>query len=181
MTPSTTQIMASKRKLARTAGGFSLLLAAGIWFASRPQDLAGNVFIPNPYWIRIFGFLVIAFAGAMLFFATKKMTDSAPALIVSLAGFVDNMGGLGLGLIPWSDVAGLQAVTVMKQQFIAVQLRNSNDFMGRQTNPFKRQLMQTNLSSYGSPFILSASALECTYPELQELLSSHLAAYRATA
>jgi hypothetical protein len=112
----------------------------------------------------------VIFFGVLGFFLAKKLNDPAPGIVVTAEGFTDNSSGL-TGTVRWADVTGLEELTLMGQKLL-VKLRNPADYIAKQSNPFKRQLMQTNLKSYGSPITISANALECTYDELKALLAS---------
>lgn len=180
MLPSTsTSIALSKRKLTYSLAISLVFIAAGLWFILRPDDLAGNVFIPDPRWIRAFGCLALTFFGIIAFFLLKKMRDPAPGLVITAEGFSDNSSGLVAGQVPWADVTGIRELELMGQKMVLVVLRDPAAYINQQTNPFKRQLMKTNLNSYGSPINISANALECSYPELLNIFTSQLRAYQA--
>ena len=172
-------IALSKRKLTLSLIGSLAFMAIGLWFCLRPDDWLGNPFLHTPGWIRAFGLLALLFFGILAFFVLKKMRDPNPGLVVTAEGLVDNAGGLVGGLIPWADVAGIRELELMGQKMVMVMLHNPETYISRQTNPFKRQLMNTNFKSYGSPINISANALDYSYSELLALLTTRLTAYRA--
>ncbi|MBF9219639.1 STM3941 family protein [Hymenobacter ruricola] len=173
-------IALSKRKLTYSLLGAFVFMALGLWFSLRPTDWLGNPFLHTPGWIRAFGLLALTFFGILAFFVLKKMRDPNPGLVVTAEGLVDNASGLVGGLIPWADVAGIRELELMGQKMVMVMLRDPEAYISRQPNPFKRQLMNTNFKSYGSPINISANALEYSYPELLALLTTRLTAYRAS-
>jgi hypothetical protein len=168
-------IALSKRKLTYSLIGALVLMALGLWFSLRPTDWLGNPFLHTPGWIRAFSVLALLFFGILTFFVLQKMRDSHPGLVVTAEGIVDNSSGLVSGLIPWTDVAGIRELELMGQKMVMVMLRDPEAYISRQPNPFKRQLMNTNFKSYGSPINISANALEYSYPELLQLLTTRLA------
>lgn len=176
---STVTIALSKRKLTYSLLGSLAFMPFGLWFCLRPTDWLDNPFLPTTDWIRALGLLVLLFFGILAFFVLKKMRDPNPGLVVTAEGLIDNAGGLVSGLIPWSDIAGIRELKVMRQKMVMVMLQNPEAYISRQPNLFKRQLMNTNLKSYGSPIPLSANALDYSYPELLALLTTRLTAYHA--
>ena len=172
-TPTVT-IAHSKRKLTYYAAGALGFVALGFYMALRPETMIPNGLVDDPALVRGVGAMAVLFFGAMGFVIVKKLRDPAPGLMLTPEGFVDNSGGLVTGSIAWADVTGLRELEIMRQKMLVVVLRDPTSYLAQQNNPFKRQLMKTNLSSYGSPIIISANALECTYPELVELFKARL-------
>lgn len=173
--------MLSKRKLGWFLAGALVFVGLGLLMASSPVTFIDNPFLHDPAKIRLFGILAAVFFGVLGFFLFKKLGDSAPGLVATPEGFTDNSSGLAAGPIHWADVAALQELKIMGQPFVLVRLHDPNKYIEQQTNRFKRQLMQTNLTSYGSPIFISANTLQCTPPELYALLTARLTAYRARA
>ena len=160
--------------------GSLLFDAMGIWFISSPETFRDNPFLHDPAWIRALGMLTVVFFGVIGFFLVKKLGDSTPGLTATAEGFTDNSSALA-GTIRWADVLAVEDLNVMGQKLLLVKLRNPEDYIARQPNSFKRQLMRTNLSSYGSPVTISANALQCTYAELKTLIVAHLQGHHARA
>ncbi|MBO2009919.1 STM3941 family protein [Hymenobacter negativus] len=178
---STTEIALSKQKLTLLLGGSLLLAGAAAWMAATPETFIENPFLHDPAKIRMFGILGSIFFAVLGFFLVKKLGDKRPGLLVAADGFTDNSSGLAAGEVLWADVAALEEMQMAGQKFVLVKLRDPNKYIEQHTNRFKKQLLQTNLKSYGSPIFISANTLQCSHAELTTLLTARLAAHRAAS
>lgn len=175
----TTEIALSKQKLTLLFGGALLLAGAAAWMAASPHMFIGNPFLRDPAYIRMFGILGTVFFAVLGFFLARKLGDQRPGLLTTTEGFTDNSSGLAVGAVLWADVLALEEVQMAGQKFVLVKLRDPNKYIEQHTNRFKKQLLQTNLKSYGSPIFISANTLQCSHAELATLLATRLAAHRA--
>jgi len=57
-----------------------------------------------------------------------------------------------------------------KQQFVAISLRNPEEYIARETNAFKRKAMSIGLQHSNSPVNISANGLKINYDDLLQLL-----------
>jgi len=178
-TPSTT-IALSKRKLTLLALGCLVLIIGGAFLAASPATFRDNPFVRDERFVRLVGVAGVVLFGLFGFYIGQKLLDSAPGLVVGPEGFVDNSSGLAAGLLPWAEVTGVDELALLGQRFVVVRLRDPAAFIARQPNAFKRRMLATNLSSYGSPIFLSANTLQCTHAELKALLAAGLAGARAS-
>ncbi len=174
----TTTIALSKRKLLLLALGCLILVVGGAFLAVSPATFRDNPFVRDERFVRLVGVAGIVLFGLFGFYIGRKLLDSAPGLVVGPEGFVDNSSGLAAGLLPWTEVTGVDELSLMGQRFVVVHLRDPAAFIARQPNAFKRRMLATNLSSYGSPVFLSANTLQCTHAELKALLTAGLAGAR---
>lgn len=106
----------------------------------------------------------------------KKLADHKPGLIISNEGITDNSSGVSAGFIPWTDVVAIDETQVYNQKFINVIVKNPQDYIDRESNAFKRKMMQVNHKSYRTLIGISANALQYDYAELKSLLEARLAA-----
>jgi len=177
--PASTTIALSKRKLTLLALGCLAFVAIGAFLVASPATFRDNPFVRDERFVRALGVASVVLFGLFGFYIGQKLLDTTPGLVVGPEGFVDNSSGLAAGLLPWAEVAGVDELALLGQRFVVVHLRDPAAFIARQPNAFKRRLLATNLSSYGSPVFLSANTLQCTHAELKALLAAGLAGARA--
>lgn len=177
MTQTTTsvEIPLSKKKIILVLIGSLAFVAAGIWFMVKPTTfsdsgpLRGSTVV-----VTIVGAAAVLFFGLCAVYAIRKLPDNKPGLTMDESGITDNSGGVSAGLVLWADINGLSVVTVQKQKFILLHVKNPNDYIERQTGIIKRKMMQMNFKMYGSPLTISANGLKITFDELHRLIAERI-------
>ena len=175
-TANTTEIPLDKKRLRLYLGGCLLFVAAGVWFVTRPADLADNPFIRDPRFVQALGAACVALFGLFGFLVVKQLRSTAPGLVLTPEGFTDNSSGTAAGFVAWADVLAIRESDIMGQKILAIVLRDPAAFIARQPSALKRRVMTSNLGSFSSPVQLSAGALLCTHEALKAELQTRLAA-----
>jgi hypothetical protein len=167
------EIAHSKKKLLKMLLFSLIFLLAGLWMIiTNPQT--SNAFFNNPVikGLASYGSLVMGLL--VSYFATRKLMDKSPGLVIDAQGILDNTSAFKFGLIPWADITGTYEQTVQagmsKQQFVAITVADPEKYIQQQTNPLKRKVLSMNASSYGSPMHISTNGLQIDHARLIELL-----------
>lgn len=175
------EIALSKTKISKFLIFSILFLALGLWMIiSNPQT--SNSLFNNPI-VKGFASYGSALMGLIgIYFFTGKLFDKKPGLIVDEMGIVDNTSIFKFGLIPWKDISAIyersiQVSIASKQSFITIGLKNPEDYISRETNSIKRNLMKANTNSYGSPIHISTNGLKIKPNELFRILNETFEKY----
>ena len=167
------EIPLSKKKLIFLLVGSLVFVAAGIWFLVNPPNINNPVF-GNPRFILIISIAAILFFGLMGFFIARKLPENKPGLIIDQEGLIDNSSALSPGQIPWSDIVNISVIEISRQKLILLDVKNPQDYIDRQSNGFKKKLMQINHNSYGTPISISANSLQIEFNELFGILENYV-------
>jgi len=109
----------------------SVFVAGGALIVLRESGLAAYL---------IGGASIVFFgAGAVLF--AFQLIDRRPRLILDDEGLYDRT--LGVGAIPWRDIAGAQLLSVRGHAFVCLQLRNPEHWLAK-LPPRRRRLVALN-------------------------------------
>ena len=86
----------------------------------------------------------------------------------------DNSSGVAAGQILWSDIENITVKEIHRQKFILLEVNNPYYYLDKQTNIFKRKMMQMNMKMYGTPLSLTNNGLQIKFDELFNILNDHL-------
>jgi hypothetical protein len=163
------EIQLSKTKLLLLLLGSLTFVALGLWLVIAPPTNHHYIRY-SPTTILIVGYASIIFFGLCALIAVRKLADNRPGLIIDALGLSDNSSGVSGGQIPWTDILNISVIEIQKQKIIMLEVNNPQDYIGRQTNGFKRKLMKINLNKFGSPLSISSNALKISFADLHKLL-----------
>ncbi|WP_342333115.1 STM3941 family protein [Pedobacter sp. FW305-3-2-15-E-R2A2] len=124
----------------------------------------------RPLFGFVMGIPIILFFGFSAFYQVKKILDRKPGLLVNDEGIFDNSGGISIGFIPWVDIVKIQKLSIGKQTFINVEVKNPLSYIDRQENILKRCWMKIHYKLYGSVIGITTNRLKCSQNELLRLL-----------
>ncbi|TFF38862.1 STM3941 family protein [Mucilaginibacter psychrotolerans] len=168
------EIPLNKSKIALMSIGSLAFVAAGVWFIIHPTiRLFGNK--PNPILGYGLGIAAIAFFGFCAFYLIKKLFDTRPGLIVSEEGITDNCSSYTFGLIPWTDIAGIDVIEIGRQKLIMIPVHNPAEYMNRQSNAIMKKMAAINYRQYQTPVSITANTLQYELEDLYTLLKGKLA------
>ncbi|MCS3797534.1 STM3941 family protein [Niastella sp. OAS944] len=171
------EIPLSKTKLTKLLFFSILFLAGGAWMIiANPQvsnPIFNNAFVKA---LAAYGSLIMGVFG--IYFFSKKLFDKKPGLIINEQGIYDNSSAFRFGLVPWSDILQVYERTVQKQHFVTIGLVDPEKYISRETNIFKKKLLQVNLKSYGSPIHISTNGLKTNHKDLLNLINSCFEKYK---
>lgn len=76
------------------------------------------------------------------FYFVYRLTSSKPILIISEEGIVDRSSLVGVGLIRWQEIIGVEPFFVGSQLFITVRTTDPEAVVARQRSPIKRWILR---------------------------------------
>lgn len=162
----------SKTKIVLIAFGAMVFVALGNWLII---IAGGNPRFSSDF-ITVVGVVAVAFFGLVFLFASKKLLDKSPGLVINSDGIVDNSSGVAAGLIPWKEITKLSVTTVQSQRFLTVHVHNPESYLDR-GNWLKRIANKANYKLYGSPVQISANGLKTNFDELLEIIEQQFKKY----
>jgi hypothetical protein len=164
------EIQLSKVKLLLMLVGSLTFVSLGLWLViSQPTIHRAFLTVSSTELLTV-GYAGIIFFGLCALFIIHKLTDNRPGLIIDDLGLSDNSSGIACGQIPWTDILNISVIDIQRQKIIMLEVNNPQDYIGRQTNGFKRKLMKINLNKFGSPISISSNALKISFADLHKLL-----------
>ena len=177
-----TIIYFSKIKLIKLVLISAIAAGSGLWFLiAQPQIYAyllNDVFVKNTLGvlctaIGLFGFISF----------TVKIFTKNPAIVIAENGLRDNTSVIAIGFVPWSAMASITAKEIQvsafsKQKFISITVKNPDEFLQKQRNPFARKMMQLNNKHYQSLISISCNGVQNSFDEVYQTITSFFDAYQ---
>jgi hypothetical protein len=137
-------------------------------------------FIPTDYNVifvplgRTTSFIGIPFFALCSFYATKKLFDKTPGLLINNDGVTDNSSAISAGFIGWANILGFKIVSLGgDRRSIAILVNNSDEIIGMQKG-LKQKAMTFNLRKYRTPVLIPDVTLKCDLDELNQKLNTAL-------
>jgi hypothetical protein len=172
-TPDQFVVPLSRVKISLILLGSAAFVTASLWLWMNADLIPRR----NPLYIQGVAALGMAFSGLCGLYAFFKFFDSAPGLIIDAHGIVDNSSGVSAGRIPWSDIQGFRTMTVQRQRFLTIDVKDPDKYIQRA--PFlKRQLVGLNAKYFGGPIQISANTLKINFDELFKVANDFFEKYR---
>jgi hypothetical protein len=171
------EIPLSKKKLILMFIGSMGFVMAGLWLVIKPPTIS-NPFFGNPPIILLSGLASVMFFGLCAVYIARKLLDNKPGLIIDKIGLTDNSSGISAGQILWSDIENISVLEMHRQKLILLQVINPKDYIDKQSNGFKRKMMQLNFNMYGTPLSINSNSLNIKFDDLLNTLNDQLNASR---
>lgn len=159
------EIYSSKKKSLVLLLGAIVFVALGFWLVIEAENFTGWR-ARNPMLTRGIGVASILFFGLGAFIALKRVIKSEIALIIAPEGLNVNPKKSLTDYIKWSEISGFDEISIQSTRIIIIGVKDSDYWLEKETNGFKRKLMQFNIKNYNSPFNISATGLTITSDEL---------------
>lgn len=169
------EIPLSKKKIFLMLLGALVFVVIGLWFVISPPAIE-NSYWGSPTKIGIAGYASIIFFGLCALLLFRKLPDNKPGLIIDRIGLTDNSSAVSAGQILWSDIEKISVIEIHRQKLILLQVANPQEYINKQTNSFKRKMMQMNHKIYGTPFCIASNALKISFDKLLTILTDKLTA-----
>jgi hypothetical protein len=118
---------------------------------------------------RIAGLAGVVFCGCASIYFLLRLTRPKPSLLINESGMVDNASALSGGFVRWDEIESISISLVGRQQFLAVNLKDPQEFLSRQPST-KAALMRMNMGLAGTPICIPRSTLPMTLEELMEAI-----------
>lgn len=170
---SKTTIELSKKKITLQILLACVFVALGGWLFSLDAEFIQSMRRFNsPFFVHSIGLASMILFGFFGGFATWKLFDKKPGLVLDGFGIIDNASGLAAGLIPWTDVVDTGTFEVQKQKMLVINVRDPQKYIMR-GSPLKRLLVKANHKMCGSPIVISPNALKIDFDELVSLFNRY--------
>ncbi len=171
-------IYLSKLKIILLIVGASIFVALGVWFLTLDTDsIESSRRFNSPALVYGIGVIGIVFFGLCALVGLKKLFDKAPGLILNEEGILDNSSGVSAGVIPWSEVVGINEYQVQKQKFVSILVQDPEKYVNT-GNALKRMANKANVKMCGTPINISANSLKISYEELLDTIEEYYRKYR---
>lgn len=176
-----TIIELSKTKLALMLAGSCAFVAAGGWLLTHDAAVirygkSFRFFFNSPPYVYAVGLAAVVFFGLCGLAALRKLLDKKPGLVLNSSGVMDNASGMSAGLIPWSEVVGVDVFEVEKQKMLIIRVSDPRKYVER-GGPIRRAINKANYKVGGNPIAVASSALKIDFPELLALFDRYLRKY----
>jgi len=157
----------------RTIGAY-LFVALGVWLLT--VAVTEQTFFALIFNVTI-SFLSILFFGFVAFLGTKSLYSESSGLTITTLGIEENSAPSSIGLIKWQDIESFSELSIKNQDFLVVVLKNPEDYIGKATNFWQRNLMKLNYKGYGSPICIGAQILDCDFDFLKKTVIEEFEVY----
>ncbi|MFZ1678483.1 MAG: STM3941 family protein [Saprospiraceae bacterium] len=174
----TTEIKSNKFRLVIMLFGSLLFVGLGVWFVLDPASMSeeGHPTTTKVFLIGLASLIFFCITGIMIFL---QLLSKTPGLIISDLGVTDNTGGIKIGFIPWTDIAGIAVSKIRRVKFVHLVLKNPQEYIDRQENSFRRRILQFGFNHSGTISNISTMALKINQQELKMLLEKRLIEYQS--
>ncbi|UUF13223.1 MULTISPECIES: STM3941 family protein [Flavobacterium] len=164
------EVFGSTGKLIKLLFFSILFLIVSLWILVY-QPTVRNAVVNN-FIIKNVASILGLFMGLFgIYFSTKKLFDKKPVVVIDAIGIIDNSSAVSLGRILWEDIDAIKEITVVNQKFIKIYLKNPEDYISKETNVIKRNMIKMNLKQSGSPVSISVNGLKISFNELKDILT----------
>jgi hypothetical protein len=133
-------------------GALGVLMIAASYFSA--QNGVGLIQAVGWFGVAFFG---LCFA-AILF----QLFRRGPTVVIDELGVFDRR--MGVGPIPWEEIASVSAADVKRQRLISLWLRNEEPYLSR-ASAWRRRLAAANRALGFSPFCMSFTGLTPGFDE----------------
>jgi len=164
------EIPLNKKNLIVMLIGSIAFVCIGIWFVLQPELISNQLFSNKTFTI-IIGVVSILFFGLCAIYIIRKLPDDKPGLTIDNIGLIDNSSGFSVGKIQWSDIENISVITIHRQKLILLYVKNPQEYIKRESSGFRRKLLQSNYSIYGTPLSITSNALKIKFEDLLNVLN----------
>jgi hypothetical protein len=155
----------------------ALFVLIGICMFNADDDsIRRNSRYNDPLFVHGVGLALVVFFGVCGAYGVRKLFDPKPGLIFTNAGIYDNSSGIAVGLIPWSEIVGVELYEYKDQKMLVVKLTDPAKYI-ETGNPFRRFWNRATVAMCGSPVVISPIALTISFEELRGIFDEYLEKY----
>lgn len=119
--------------------------------------------------VRIVGMVSVLFFGAAGIYGLIKLSDKTPGLVIDDEGIIENTNATSTGRIKWEDITNIESHRVVSEKFILISVKDPQKVINKATG-LKKQLLNANFKTYGTPISITASTIKYNIDELEHLL-----------
>ncbi len=122
--------------------------------------------------VKAVGYIGTFVSIVLVAFVAQKVFNKKPGLIIDNEGVVDNSLGVMFSKVRWADVTEMKHLESNGQHFIALVIKNSQQYIAAEPNPIKRKMLELNYSTIKTPVNIAAGRLKMDFEELYARMDS---------
>ncbi len=174
------EIYSSKKKSLWLLLASIAFVAIGFWLVIEADNLT-SWRAKNPIFTRGIGIAGIVFFGLGIFVGIKRLIKSEIALIIDSEGLNVNPKKSLTEFLKWTDIKGFEEIKIQSTRIVIIGVKNPEYWLAKETNEFRRKLMQFNINNYNSPFNIASAGLDISSDRLIETLNKYFDRYKNEA
>lgn len=163
-----TEIYSSQKKALLLFFLSIVFVALGIWMIVDAENIK-TPFLRNPLLIRIVGISGVLLFGYAMFVTAKQLFRKKLMLLLDETGIHQKLPKNQS--IKWKDITHFSEMKINSVKIIIIHVKNPEEYINNEPNKIRKNLMNFNLSNYGSPFTISVATMDIGYVELWDLLN----------
>lgn len=161
------EIPINKSKAIKRFALFVLLLVIFTFMIIQPQFFVkGN----NFGLIKGTGYVGTLICIILTALVAQKVFNRKPGLIIDNEGIIDNSLGVVFNKVLWSEVKSITHLQNADQHYIALILKNPEQYIASEYHSLKRKMLELNYSTIKTPVNIAASRLKMNFDNLHALL-----------
>lgn len=134
--------------------------------------------IKNPLFIQVIGTVGILFFGTATYITIRQLIKNKLMLVIEPAGISLNPEKPNSKVIIWKEIEAFSEIKINSTKIIIIHINNPQYWIDREESKIQKKMMKLNLSSYGSPFNISAVSMQISHSDLMRLLNEELAKHK---
>lgn len=154
-----------------------IFVIGGIFMYVNAENIAGYR-ARSPIFIKTIGITSALFFGLGIYVSIRQLLANQLILIIGKKGVNVNPKKTQTEFIEWKNINGFSELKIQSQNFVIIDVNNSEYWIEKEENGIRKKLMKFNLNNYGSPFNLSANSMQMNYAELIKTLNENLNKYK---
>ena len=131
----------------------------------------------DPRLAKAAGLFGIIFFGGTGIFAIKKLFDKSLGLIISDEGIFENTNATSIGFISWDNITDIKTIEIKSTKILLIFVKNPQIYLDK-VSGFKKILMKSNFSMYGTPLSITSVTVKIKFNELEQIINQRFEEYR---
>jgi len=151
-----------------------LIVLLGLYIFLAMDNWEFSLFHIIPINKTFLGLLLILFFSILIVLLARKLKINKPAIIIGKDNIVEYSSSKSVGEINWDQITDLNVLTVSGNKMILLKVNNPQNFIDRFKSGITKKILEINLKNNGSPIVISAAALNCSFEELFGAINSRI-------
>ncbi|PQJ15956.1 STM3941 family protein [Aureicoccus marinus] len=126
---------------------------------------------------KVIGGISILFFGAAIPIGIKKLIKNEIAIELNAKKLIIEPKSSKRLSLAWDKIQGFDVIKISGTKIIIILVNEPEEWIEKETNSVKRNLMQFNLNNYGSPFNITSTGLAVSHYSLLDLLNEYQGKY----
>ena len=111
------------------------------------------------------------------YYINRLFIAKRPGFVINSEGIIDNSSMLGAQSFKWSNIIRFGTTSAMTASIVLVFV-NDPDVVTKNDNYLRPFFRASNTKTYGTPFLISSGALDCSFNDLNRLLLEGFEKYK---